>query len=516
MVRPSARFFGASDRRVTRQLEVAAPLLERRSTFWAVALLTAVLFAVTNLPWHLDDYDQAKQAFTSFEMVNDGQWLYQHTPSGKVATKPPLIGWVSAAVYAATRSWDAAWRLPSLAAAALLLYALTRTATASYGIAAGVVALCAFGLNLLSPRLATLVRTDMPLALVVFLLGANIWRKVQSGDAWTARDRLIVFVLLTTAMLVKGPIVYAFLLPGLVVFQLIGRANGVRASPWSGWWPWVASLAVFLAWAAAGIAWVPEFYEQVVLKEFAGRFGETVHRPQPLLFYFPHLLHKFAPWSVLLIALAAVGWRREKIGFAARWRRISPATRWLICWSAGGLLVMSLIPSKRVDRIFPIIPPLCLLLAAQVGNAWRDETLGPRVRRWSAVAVVFAAVFTTGYAAQRMIISYRADEGAFARFGTLVRHDAAERGWRYEVVQGKHEGLLLYLQRTRFIKLDEAMERWNSGTLDAVVVPAEQAQVFQGQVSGAEASPLAGAITQNGRVRRYVLLVKSPAATAPQ
>ena len=52
-------------------------------------------------------------------------------------------------------------------------------------------------------------------------------------------------------------------------------------------------------------------------------------------------------------------------------RQISPETFWLICWSLGGLLAMSLIPSKRVDRIFPILPPLCLVLAAQVGHALR-------------------------------------------------------------------------------------------------------------------------------------------------
>ena len=41
----------------------------------------------------------------------------------------------------------------------------------AYGKVAAVIAVGAFGLNLLSPRLATLVRTDMPLALVIFLIG---------------------------------------------------------------------------------------------------------------------------------------------------------------------------------------------------------------------------------------------------------------------------------------------------------------------------------------------------------
>src|SRR5213083_859418 len=194
-------------------------LLEDRRTLWVVAALIVVLFAIANLPWQLDDYDQAKQAFTSFEMVKDGHWLYQHTPHERVATKPPLVGWISAALFAVTRSWEIAWRLPSLVAALALAFVLFRAAKDAYGKVAAVIALSAFGLNLLSPRLGTLVRTDMPLALVIFLIGLLIWEKIRRGTVWKPRDRICLFALLTVAMLIKGPIVYAFLLPGIVVFQ---------------------------------------------------------------------------------------------------------------------------------------------------------------------------------------------------------------------------------------------------------------------------------------------------------
>ena len=103
-------------------------LLEDRRTIWVVATLIILLFAIANLPWQLDDYDQAKQAFTSFEMVKEGHWLYQHTPHERVATKPPLVGWISAAIFAVTRSWEIAWRLPSLFAALALALVLFRAA----------------------------------------------------------------------------------------------------------------------------------------------------------------------------------------------------------------------------------------------------------------------------------------------------------------------------------------------------------------------------------------------------
>src|SRR2546428_14070519 len=109
----------------------AEEFLKRKYTLWIVSFLTIVLFLVTNLPWRLDDYDQAKQAFTSFEMVKEGHWLYQHTPHERVATKPPLVGWISAGVFATTGSGDAAWGLSSFFAApaiSLLLFLAARSA----------------------------------------------------------------------------------------------------------------------------------------------------------------------------------------------------------------------------------------------------------------------------------------------------------------------------------------------------------------------------------------------------
>ena len=149
-------------------------LLEDRRTLLVVAALTAVLFGIANLPWQLDDYDQAKQAFTSFEMVKEGQWFYQQTPHEHVATKPPLIGWISAGLFQLTRSWDAAWRLPSFVAAIAISILLFRVAALAYGSVAALIALSAFGLNLLSLRLATLVRTDMPLAFLIFLIDKSL------------------------------------------------------------------------------------------------------------------------------------------------------------------------------------------------------------------------------------------------------------------------------------------------------------------------------------------------------
>jgi 4-amino-4-deoxy-L-arabinose transferase-like glycosyltransferase len=495
-------------RDVSTSLDIRSGLLEDRRTLWVVAALSVVLFAIANLPWQLDDYDQAKQAFTSFEMVKEGHWLYQQTPHERVATKPPLVGWISAALFAVTRSWEIAWRLPSLVAALALALVLFRAANDAYGKVAAVIAVGAFGLNLLSPRLATLVRTDMPLALVIFLIGLLIWQRVRHEDEWKLRDQVYVFVLLTAAMLIKGPIVYAFLLPGIAVFQLHRRRTRPPGAPktnsgsaWPGWWPWVASLAIFLIWVGGGIRFQPGFYEEVVMREFVGRFGETIHRPQPLLFYLPHLLHKFAPWSVLMIGIAAVSLRSRNWRLRSVFREMSPETFWLLCWSVGGLIVMSLIPSKRVDRIFPVIPPLCLLLAAQVALA--------RVYRWSAIALAFAIFFTGGYTGWKVITGYRDHRDALAVFGRNIHHEAEAHHWHYEVVSAKDEGLLLYLRKTDFVKPADAVTEWNTGNLDALVASKEKAAVLIPDLKGATLVQLqSNEREQSQQGGGYVLIIR--------
>ena len=50
-----------------------------------------------------------------------------------------------------------------------------------------------------------------------------------------------------------------------------------------------------------------------------------------------------------------------------------------------------------------------------------------------------------------------------------VRQEAEEHRWRYEVVGGREEGMLLYLRRPHFLSADEAVRQWNAGQLDALV-----------------------------------------------
>ncbi len=467
---------------------------------WLEALtliVVAALFIVRNIPWRVDNFDQAKQAYVSLEMLGSGEpwhWFYQHTPGEfRIATKPPLLGWLSALLYyPLLGNWDLAWRLPSLLAALALTFALWRAGREDWPRLGGALAAGAFGLNYLSPHVAMLVRTDMLLALWIGLLGLLIWWKLHRGfvnhapEPWTLRERLLVAALLVAAMLTKGPIVYAFLLPGMALHCWINKRRGWHAhaasSAWSGWASWTLPLVPFVIWLAIGIAELPGFYEQVVGREFFGRFtvGErAVHNNQPVWFYFPHLFVRWAPWSLLLIGVRFLAPRRW-------WRAATgdPATLWLVCWAVGGLFLMSAVPSKRVDRIFPVLAPFSLLLTAVLARVHREQqstdivvtndTAPTRVAFWARATLVVALVTATATTVTSAVRENNLREGALAMFGAKTRRLVKKNNWRVAVVSNQpqyDEAMLVYLRQLRFLTTGEAITARDERLVDALVVP---------------------------------------------
>jgi hypothetical protein len=67
-----------------------------------------------------------------------------------------------------------------------------------------------------------------------------------------------------------------------------------------------------------------------------------------------------------------------------------------------------------------------------------------------------------------------------------VRTEAKKHEWRYEVVGGREEGMLLYLRRDHFLSPNEAIEQWNAGQLNALVVRNEPVRPWLELLPGAK------------------------------
>jgi len=199
------------------------------------------------------------------------------------------------------------------------------------------------------------------------------------------------------------------------------------------------------------------------VREFFSRFDPSLkshERQQPVWFYFPHLLHKFLPWSLLALALPVFSKNvREAV-------RRKPELLWLACWALGGLLCMTLVPSKRVDRIYPIIPPLCLLLVGMLAAC----RCGGRVRAWAGAAVVAGCLFSGIYFVGIVALGYHDKNDRLAVFARAARRTSSTLG----VVEGLDEGMVLYADGGKFLKPDQALALWNKGTINALLVPARR------------------------------------------
>lgn len=481
---------------LSRWAEISPRWLVSRKVEHVLLAIVLVLCAFGNLPWHLDNYDQAKQAYVSYEIEQGGSWWFQHTPRGDTATKPPFAGWISLGFKYLTGSWDIAWRLPGFLCTIALLWLLIREARRILPDEGALLVTCAFGLNFLTPRIATLVRTDMMLTLWITVCGILIYRKVASGAPWSTRERWYFFAAITAACFTKGPILYVFILPGLIAYFFLAP-RAARTRFWCGWWPWVIPLLIFVAWGIVALKTNQEFYNDVVVKEFYSRFDQSLkshEKQQPIWFYFPHLLHKFLPWSLFLIALPIASRNvRERI-------RQDPGTLWLCCWALGGLLLMTFVPSKRVDRIYPVIPPLALLFVAMIAGC----RCGQRVRAWCAAAIVGALLMIGGYFSYLVIEGYIIRSDAMVRFGREAQAVAHAAGIeRVEVVQGRDEAMILYGGGREYLHVDTAARRWREGKIDAVIVP-------ERRLEGISVFPapalVSDEISKNGETRYFLFL----------
>ena len=132
------------------------------------------------------------------------------------------------------------------------------------------------------------------------------------------------------------------------------------------------------------------------------------------------------------------------------------------------------------------MPPLCLL-GARVSVAARTRRWRGKLQPWLGTALIFAAVFTGGYVAWKIGQSYHSRSAALVQFSRRqVRQEAEQHYWRYEVVGGREEGILLYLRRGHFLAPDDAIQRWDARRLDALVVRDEPPRPWLTLLSGAQ------------------------------
>lgn len=343
-----------------------------------IVLLFLIIAAIRiTAPSDLATGDQPLQVAYIRDITDRGSWLVQHLDDGTVQSKPPLYNWLAAAgIELARTKNELLLKLPSLfagLAALLLTWDLgRRIAGRNVATAAALLLTC----STMFSKQIYFARTDM-------LLGALIVLQVWAG--YLGRRALFWFAA-AMSLLAKGPI--GIIIPALVL-GLFWWALGEGRFRWREMRPAIGlplALAPLLVWFALAF-WAEggPVFDQLVEAETIDRFaaGSKSKEHRHVLYYLPHFLARMAPASFLSVAAL---WRLRKERRSAMFL--------IVIWALSTLLFFSLIPSKRVDRLFPMLPAVAIL----AGWAMEQRTKDVRVllRIIAALLVISGVILLSG------------------------------------------------------------------------------------------------------------------------
>ena len=149
-----------------------------------------------------------------------------------------------------------------------------------------------------------------------------------------------------------------------------------------------------------------------------GDLARPIHRPQPIYFYLPHLLHRFAPWSILVHRFARPetgrGWQRDSVNawlrrFAgnilARCSGVSA-----VCSSCRSFRRNGSIEFSRSSRRSVCCWRRCLLESSRTKSCERVQCAGRRSRFYSPLS------FPPVTRPQNRPRLFEHDRGALVRF----------------------------------------------------------------------------------------------------
>ncbi len=318
---------------------------------------------------------EPREAAVVRAMWDGGSRILPRVDGHRLPSKPPLYHWIALGISELRGTVDEiSSRLPSTLLAALTVGLVAQAGAAIWGAGCGVLASVILMSSLEWIHQARVARVDATLG---FFLTLVLWAVLRARTERASTGSRAVFSLgVLGATLTKGP-AGAFLPLVLVAFE--GLLGSPSPGDWRGLGPRVRRACAFLrangVAAALGLTtliagswtlaawWIGgnEFAEQLLLKENLLRVLDperlgTGHR-HGMFYLVPKLFLGGLPFSLLTPALVV---------HLARSRPLAPATRWLVVWILGVLILFSLAASKRAAYLLPVYPAVALLLAGLV------------------------------------------------------------------------------------------------------------------------------------------------------
>jgi 4-amino-4-deoxy-L-arabinose transferase-like glycosyltransferase len=154
----------------------------------------------------------------------------------------------------------------------------------------------------------------------------------------------------------------------------------------------------------AGLDAGPDYLRTLIIKQNVTRYANPWHHFAPPWYYLEVFPAEFFPWSLLLPAAVAAGWKRwirkagdpeaPLLGESSRALDglVEPRARqgflFALCWAVVTLVFFSISPAKRSVYILTMYPAAALLVGAgldRIASEW------PRWRRWVTIPLAVLA-----------------------------------------------------------------------------------------------------------------------------
>ncbi|MEO8216426.1 MAG: glycosyltransferase family 39 protein [Acidobacteriota bacterium] len=336
-----------------------------------LALFTLVVLIRVIAPDDQATGDQPLQLAYIRDILVHHAWIVQHGPDGEIASKPPLYNWLAALIVLVMGSQRVFFmKLPSIVSGLLTVGLVRDIGKRLDSSRVGTIAAVFFVLTPMLVKHVYFARTDMLLTLLV-LCQFDAALYLENSSASRLRGTMVYWLAGALGMLTKGPIALLIPLAGLGAWyawrgEFRQRWKRLALLPGIG-----LALLPFAIWFATATAVGGKAVVEQLL------FTETIDRivPGPMSFefrsvfyYIPYLILRIAPWSILAMA-ALPSFMQERKHSGQRVHEMS----FVVAWFTGGFAFLSIIPSKRVDRLFPLVPAVCLLAAWGIDRAMAGE-----------------------------------------------------------------------------------------------------------------------------------------------
>lgn len=330
-------------------------------TWLAIALGWAAIFIAITLFRPLMPVDETRYMSVAWEMLVRDTWLLPTLNYEPYSHKPPLLFWLIRA------SWEifGVKVAPARAVLGVFILALfALTAKLAQDIlpkhdqlpSRSMMMLAALPLFLIY---ASMIMFDSLLTVFVLCGLLAIWHASQKGGAWTwiALGGAIGF-----GILAKGPVALIYILPAALLAPL-----WTPATSWKKWYGGIGisvliGAAIALSWAIpAAIEGGDAYAQKIFLKQSAGRMVNAFDHQQPFWFYFPVVLSFLAPLALWPAFWA--GMRAKAKNLLSESDDNRRAVKFLLCQIVPVFLFFTLISSKQIHYMVPLLPAACVLLA---------------------------------------------------------------------------------------------------------------------------------------------------------